>query len=552
MRPFYTVFCLAASVALFSGCNSTPPPPIDYLGTNFSKRPKGEADEILKSISVLSLEDAQKIAIANNPSYTAAYYSINAARMRYYQALGAYSPVLSAGFDLSQGNAWTTHRNNTTAADETRSFNTGTAVRANWLLFDGLSREFAVKIAEHSLSDQQLMTEDECRLLIRAVAFAYNDVLLAIEKMRIATEDMAFQEKNLSDTEIKLAAGAVAKSNKLNFQILSNVAAGDKIVAEYQYQTALYALAALMGYPEGTLPPHITFPQIKSEFVDDLPSVDIYLDSALSNRPDLRAYREELKVAEYQLYQTYSAFSPTLSGFAEFSYDTTRSTSWYSDSPHMNSGYNRPGFAYGLSANWTIFNGFIRYNVSREYQARLSVAQYQVADMWLKVVQEVRGAYNNYIQSAKQARLYEKTLEYTTEQRGLVEDEYRLGSAELTRLNEAQRDLTNAQTTLASAYINLQNALSQLEAAASMNAADYGQAPKPFSLVAPTVESVDPAVVGTAEKEADAEAAKADTATAPAAAPTAGLSAEEQKLLEAAQRAADKSKREAAAPSKTE
>ena len=117
----------------------------------------------------------------------------------------------------------------------------------------------------------------------------------------------------------------------------------------------------------------------------------------------------------------------------------------------------------------------------REARANLAAQQYTVANAWLNVIQEVRNAHVNYVQSVKQARLYEKTLAITTRQRDLVDDQYRAGNTALTRLNEVQRDLVDAQTTLASAYIKVQNAKAQLEAAAAMNANDYDRAPKPFA-----------------------------------------------------------------------
>ncbi len=469
----------AALLLLAGGCQTYPEMPSDFNSDSYTLRKKSDADELLKDVSLLTLSKAQDIAIANNPSYISAYYAITSAKMRYYQALGAYSPVVTAGFTVGQGNNWNERNYHSTSADRSNAFSTNTSVGASWLLFDGLSREFQLKISAAGFDQQKMLTEDDCRLLIRSVAYAYNAVMLAAENMRIAVEDMQFQIKNLHDTELKYQAGAVPLSDVLNFRALANVAEGNQIVAEYQYEVALYALAVLMGYPEGTLPPAVKFPQVTSLFLNDLPSVDIYLDNALANRPDLRAYREQLKIAQYQLYQTYSSFSPTISAYAEYGFQTNESRA-YNGGKVSKSGVNNQSLSYGLQANWVIFNGFIRYNKSREAKAALESTRYQLANTWLTVVHEVRNAHINYVQNVKQARLYEKTLEITTKQRDLVDDEYKAGNTELTRLNEAQRDLVNAQTTLASAYITVQNAKAQLEAAAAMNVSEYGRAPAIF------------------------------------------------------------------------
>ena len=109
----------------------------------------------------------------------------------------------------------------------------------------------------------------------------------------------------------------------------------------------------------------------------------------------------------------------------------------------------------------------------REYQANLAAAEYSVAAQWFTVVGEVRAAYANYVQMVRQTRLYEKNRELSKKQRDLVDEEYRAGNAELTRLNEAQRDLVKAETNLASSYIAIQNAKAQLDAAVGANTAEY-------------------------------------------------------------------------------
>lgn len=488
MKIAYSLLSAAAAALLLAGgCQSYPNPPTDYWGDSYSQRKKSDADELLKGLTYLSLTHAQDVAIANNPNYIAAYYAINAAQMRYYQALGAYSPVVDSSFQMAHGTQRVYNQKGGMSPNRTDSFNTQTGIGANWLLFNGLARYFQTRIAELGVTQQKALTEDDCRLLIRSVAYAYNSVLLADENKRIANEDLSFQIKNLRDTELKYQAGAVPLSEVLNFRALANVAEGNHITAEYQYEIAIYALAVLMGYPEGTLPPEIKFPQIKDIIMTDLPGVDIYLDNALENRPDLRAYREQLKISEYQLYSTYSSFSPVVYANAQFNFGTNEAKNYNYGFGSSRQYSNVPSFSYGLTANWTIFNGLIRYNKVREAQALLASTKYQVADIWLKVVQEVRNAHINYIQNVKQARLYEKTLEITTKQRDLVEDEYKAGNTELTRLNQAQRDLVDAQTSLASAYINVQNARAQLDAAAAMNVSEYTRAPAVFA-VSETVE----------------------------------------------------------------
>ena len=345
---------------------------------------------------------------------------------------------------------------------------------------------------------------------------AYNTVLEAIENQRIAREDRKFQESSLKDTRYKFEAGAVPLSDVLNFEILANNAEVNMIAADYQYEVAIYALSALMGFPQGQLPRDITFPSDFKNNFGELPSVEIYLDAALANRPDLKGYRENLQISKYQLYQTYSSYSPTINGYVQFAVNTNNT--YYADNYIEYNDYDRtsitqPGFSYGITADWTIFNGLIRYNRVREYKANVAIADYAVAHMWLNVVAEVRAAYANYIKSVKMTRLYEKTRDLSAKQRDLVDDEYRAGNAELTRLNEAQRDLVQAETNLAASYISIQNAKAQLDEVVGVNTAEYYLSTERKAITAaPGLESYQVAE----PKAADADKKEAAKSAAPA------------------------------------
>ena len=460
------------AVAALGGCYSYNPAPKATLGDTYTHREKDAADKMLDGIEKLTLAQAQKIALKNSPTYIAAHHAIEAARFRYYQAMGAWAPTVSASFDLSSSHLWARH-NDIPYNERTNNFSTKVGLAVNWTIFDGLSREFNIMAQKSGVQYQKEMDANHCRQMMYAVAQAYNNVLLAIAQRRIAEENRKFQQISLKDTNYKFQAGAVPLSDVLNFEILMNSADVDMINADYNYDASLYALAVLMGYPEGTLPSKIKFPfELDLDF-RDLPAVELYLDTALANRPDLKAYRTQLQSARYNLYRTYSAYSPTVNAFFNlgFATDAANYREWNYDRGHTYQ--NTPSISYGFSVDWTIFNGFARYNTMREYQANVAIADYNVAAQWFNVVGEVRTAYANYIKNVKQTRLNKKIRDLAAKQRDLVDDEYRAGNAELTRLNEAQRDLVSYESNLASSYVSVQNAKAQLDYAVGANTAAY-------------------------------------------------------------------------------
>lgn len=451
-----------------SGCYSYSPPPTPTEADTFTQK-KVDKDYLFPStIKVLDLKTAQEIAIRNNPDFRAKYQAVVAARARYYQAMSAYLPQITSSYTL--GSYVTSYHNqvNTGGLARSNSFNTQMGLQATWLLFDGLARTMGVLAAKHSLEQSKADEDNSRRVYLELVATSYNDILLAIEQRRIAKADMDFQLKILKETQLKYEAGAVPLSDVLNFKIQVNVATGNQISAEYRYNISRYALATLMGLPEGTLPESLDFPPIQTKTQDNLTSIGVYLDAALNNRPDLKYYREAVKVAEYTLYQRWGAFSPKVSAFAEYGLGT--SLSRFGPGKGVNHSYvNTNEFNYGVQATWSLFEGGYRVARVREAQAQVAQAKFIAANTWITVVKEVRGAYDNYVQNVKQAQLYEKTLTLVTKQRDLVEEEYKAGNTELTRLNQAQRDLVEADTNFVIALVNVKNARAQLEAATNSN-----------------------------------------------------------------------------------
>lgn len=464
--------CFAvAALAAVGGCYSYDPVPAPVEGENYTGLDSKEHQKMPSDIDLLTLEEASQISLKNNPDLISKAHAIAAAWARYYYALGAYSPTVSGSYGLTDTYTRPGYSSQEPGSNRADDLNQQMGLTANWTIFDGLQREMNILVQRHKAKASEYTEDDSRRLLLKSVATQYNSIMLAIEQNRIALADMEFQQRLLNDTQLKYDAGAVPLSDVLNFKIKVNTAEGNQISAQYSYNTAKYSLSALMGLTQGTLPDTVKFPPMSSEIGEQLIDIGVYIDTALANRPDLKQYRELLLAAEYTLYYKWGAFSPTLSSSAGYNYtiDKTdydmRYGSRYQGADSYTSSTRSRATNWGVSANWLIFDGIQRYEQVREAQALLAQNQYEMANKWINVVQEVRAAYDNYVQNTKQAILFKKTLSLVTKQRELVEEEYKAGNVELTRLNEAQNAVVKADTDLVSALINVQNAKAQLDAA---------------------------------------------------------------------------------------
>jgi outer membrane protein len=136
---------------------------------------------------------------------------------------------------------------------------------ASWTLFDGFERKFSNASARYGEQSSTAALNDARRLLISAVSLSYFSAQLALENIAIAKADEAFNQRQLTDAEARQRVGTGSLSDVLNFQVRKNQAKTTRINQEYQYEVALYGLAALLGLPESRLPDHVQLARLSSE-----------------------------------------------------------------------------------------------------------------------------------------------------------------------------------------------------------------------------------------------------------------------------------------------
>ena len=147
MWKIIPVFLLLALCC--AGCFTRPVENYRNLADFKKNFPKLDIAELSKK-KVLTLRDAQKTAIANNPDYIAAYHAVSAAKFRYYRSLSAYLPTVDLNMSVGQSleNSRDLRNPPEGVVPRENHFSTDIGLRASYLIFDGLAREFAALIAQ--------------------------------------------------------------------------------------------------------------------------------------------------------------------------------------------------------------------------------------------------------------------------------------------------------------------------------------------------------------------------------------------------------------------
>jgi outer membrane protein TolC len=412
--------------------------------------------------SLLTHDAAVRIALERSPNLHAASARIGAARARITQARAGYFP----SFDLSAAASRTKQNFETIQVPDVdlsaRYWSYSATLSGSWVLFDGLAREARVLGTKASWLESVSAYEDARRLLIQAVDLAYNTALLARENIRIAEADAGFNKELLEETRLKVEAGSASLSERHNFEIRLNAASSQLISAQNELSIAMAVLAELMGLPGTTEPTSIALAPLGEESEDDLapPHELEELAFALRSRPDLDALRHAIKTSEAQVDENRAANLPTVFLQGEYGYRRL-------DNPHFDQD-DLTGTG-SLNLAWNLFNGFSDRAGIQAARFATEQKRKELAAQWLAVISEVRQAVAQVAASQAQLILQRENHRLTLDTRDLVLKEYQAGQASLVRLNEAQRDLIEAEGNLSLARIAVRQVWNNLHAATARN-----------------------------------------------------------------------------------
>jgi outer membrane protein TolC len=428
------------------------------------------------SITTLDLKTAVNIALSDNPGLKAAVARVQQAKAQVDQARASYWPWLDANASASRVKL------SETAYDENlalaRLFNPNATIEdpgeyyradltAYWTLFDGFERKFTNALAQYGEQSSTASLNDARRLLISAVSLSYYSAQLASANIAIARADEEFNQRQLSDAEARHRVGTGALSDVLNFQVRKNQAKTVRINQEYEYEITLYGLSALLGLSESRLPEHVKLAKLSPETTPELtvPPVEEMVDSALDNRPDIQQARLLIQQGEAQIKIAQSDYYPsiTLSGrlAGERASDPAFATDDFGNSVQL-------GLTYNLFAG-----GLTKAKVSEARHIKTE-GEKRLEELVYSATSEIRSAAALVVTAKTQVALQRENVDLVQRTRDLVEKEYNAGQGSLVRLNEAQRDLTTAQSNLALALVGLRQAWVELETRTGNILVSYG------------------------------------------------------------------------------
>ena len=393
--------------------------------------------------TVISLDDAVRIAIENHPDIAVAAGQVDVAEARARERRSALLPRVdsTASYELSAARPppgpWS-------AGDGYRA-----SVSSSVLIYDfGRTRarvRSAVTSAEATRHDAAAVKRD----LVFSVRLAYIDVLEARAMLGLAQESLANEERYLRQAQALVDAGERPRIDLVRFETRLAEARSALVRAEADLASSRTRLARVMGVTVDPESFQVTEPELTGLALEGLP-VEELLEMAFEERDDLESARLSVIARRLGVEDARRSLWPSLrvsAGLGAHGED-----------------FDQPGLSssVGLSMSWPLFDGFASSAVLeaeraavRLEEARLSAREHEV---WAEI-REVRTSLN-----ARRAQLdaAEQELFSAREMLRLAEARYAEGVADALELATAQLDVSAAAARMVRADYDLAAARASL------------------------------------------------------------------------------------------
>jgi len=388
----------------------------------------------------LTLAEAERLAVQNNPALTAAKYTAAAAGQVQAEYHAAYSPSFTGS--LTGVGADNGSRLAAGALNNPVVYNRlGTGLTVSQMVTDFGRTGNLVEMAKLSAQAQDEVANTTRAQILLAVGRGYFSVLRSQALLDVARQTIN-QRQLVVDQVSALAESKMKSTLDVSF---ANVNLSEAKLLESQaindLKSAQAELATAMGLPneagfdvsEESMPPQLP------DKIDDL------LRTAIANRPELRDLRLEESAAERFVKAEHALFFPSVgivgsAGFAPAAFETVP---------------GRYG-AVGVNLNIPIFNGGLFRARQTEAELKAKAAGQRINDVENRVARDVRVAYLNSTTAYDRMGLTKQLLDNAQQALDLSQTRYDAGLGSIVELSQAQLNLTTAQIANTSARYDYQ------------------------------------------------------------------------------------------------
>ena len=375
--------------------------------------------------AILSLDDAIKLALANNPKIASAISTTEIYKTKIGQAWSAYFPNLyaSVGYDRIKAIS-----------------------PAEQMIFDFGKAKAQVNIAKKTLTSTENNLQETINSVIYSVKDAYYSLLYAIQQEQVYADTVERYDMHLKQARAFYDIGVKPKLDVITAEYnLSNAKLGH-IKAKNDVEIAIANLNNAMGLPEYANYSIDEKIKLKKYEYDFKPMID----KAYDVRPELLAAKNKAEASEILVKASKRAFAPDLTVSGSYGVGGTKPTQDY-------------GYSFGGGLSYPVTN--LMY-LKKQVDEAKATAKKDVADYELNkhsVYLAVKNAYINMSEMEETVPVTRNAMAQAKEQYDLASGRYKVGIGDIIELKDAENVYRNAQLSYYYSILNYNVSVANIE-----------------------------------------------------------------------------------------
>jgi outer membrane protein len=400
-----------------------------------------QAIELATGNVAYNLDQCITIALEKHPSLKASAGAIKVYESKVGQAQANYYPQLDLSTSYQRIGPTSPPHNTLDSYDQ---YSTGINLGVTLLDFGKTSSQ--VEIQNLNVNASRADYDDVMTMVVVNVKNAYYNLLQTQRNLAVAVDTMQQFQQHLDQANAFFRIGTKPKFDVTKAEVDFGNAKLNVLKAENAVRSARITLKDVMGVPENA----------DFEIVDNLAfqksslQLNDVLNTAYSNRPDLRSVIAKREATEKSIDLAQKGYYPTLSGSAGYGFSGT-------DFP-LGHGWN-----VGATLSFPLFTGFsTKYQVD-EARANLEILKANEDSIRQSISLDVKQAYLNVQDTAEQISMSEMTVLQARENYDLASGRYQTGVGSPIEVADATITLNNARANLNTALYNYKMAQAALE-----------------------------------------------------------------------------------------
>jgi outer membrane protein len=418
-------------------------PPVEAVAA--ASRQQAEKSRV-PAVQKLTLQQSIDLAFERNPSLQSAAARYDQARAKVEEAVAAFYPKVSARVAYNytdnpvEAFSYIVSQRRFTENDFANINHPGWVenfrpeVVGTWSLFRGGQDYYRRKAAELGVEQADLERSALHNHLAAAVTAAYYALAIAPKQVDVAQRSIAAVDSELGQAKARHSDGTGLKSDVLSLEVRMSEARESEVKALNAIDLARSGLITLIGGDDGGSPTVDERGLPPPDWVS--PDLAKILEEARAQRPEMQAAERLVELRHNEFEAERGALLPRVNAYV--AYGQNSRTPGFSTA--------RENTSLGVSAELDLFaGGAINARISAA-ERRVTEAEAERERNRLEIDDEVRKSHSSLKEAIERLRVTEAALASAEEALRLVHEQYRGGTATVSRYLEAEADRANAHT----------------------------------------------------------------------------------------------------------